>query len=460
MIVGESQRHAGRPELVRARKRQGMSQEEAAEAVGVSPTTWARWERGEQGVRACYRARMAAVFEAEAVEVERWIEGWASGATSSWPAVDCGADSPAATVRSAAHLWRLEMDPSRRQLLATLPFVPSALGEWLVAWDYGTPAESAAQHGTGPIVGLADVARINEARKAFSQMDRQFGSGLVRPVVMRYLNGNVAPLLRGRYDDRVGAELMRAAAGMSWMAGWTAFDVNQHGQAQQHFGQALRLAKAGDDPLMGARVLSTLAQQAVHVEQPTWAAWLARAAVDTARRAEAPPRVMSLMLVKEAWATALQVKFAASQDGHGVKRVERLLTEAESAHAQGVTDRDPAWVAFCDEVELSAQIGRCWSLLGDHRRAADSAEVAITGYGEHLPRSAQFNRVHAAEAYLEMGELEQALASARAAIPMTKALTSVRSVELVRQFAGRLEPYGDSVMVREFRDHLKCELAA
>ncbi|MGJ6961659.1 hypothetical protein ACSDR0_07065 [Streptosporangium sp. G11] len=127
------------------------------------------------------------------------------------------------------------MDPSRRHLLASLPFVPGALGEWLVSWNYGTPVALAARQGAGRVVGLADVARIVEAQRAF--------------------------------------------------------------------GQALRLAKSGDDPLTGAWVLATLTRQAIHLEQGAWAVWLARAAVDTARRAEASPHVMALMLVREAWAT-------------------------------------------------------------------------------------------------------------------------------------------------------------
>ncbi|MEV8638237.1 helix-turn-helix domain-containing protein [Streptosporangium sp. NPDC051023] len=456
----ETRGRVGRPELVRARMRRGMTQEAAAEAVGVAATTWARWERGEQGVRACYRARMATVFEVEAVEVERWIEGWAFGESASWPIADFRDTSVAATVKAVAHLWRLEMEPSRRHLLATLPFVPSALGEWLTSWNYGDPPVTTAHHGSGPVVGLADVARINEARRAFSQMDHQFGAGLVRPVVLRYLNGNVAPLLRGRYDARVGGELMSAAAGMSRLAGWTAFDVNHHGQAQRHFGQALKLAKAGDDALTGAWVMATLTRQAIHLEQSTWAVWLARAAADTARRAQAPPRVMALMLIREAWATALQARPAETGGGHVARQVEGLLVEAERAHAQGVTDRDPEWTVMYEAEELNAEAGNCWRLLGDHRRAAEYAEAAVAGFGARLPRSAQLNQVHAAEAYLEKGELEQALDSARAAIPAAKALSSARSVELVRRFAARLEPCGGSMMVREFRDYLNAELAA
>ncbi|WP_329083877.1 helix-turn-helix transcriptional regulator [Streptosporangium sp. NBC_01469] len=458
--MGELCGGKGRPELARARKRRGMTQEAAAEAVGVSAAAWGRWERGEQGVRAYSRQRIAAVFEVDAMEVERWIEGWAFTATSSWPNADFGDGSQAATVKAVTHLWRCELDSSRREMLAALPFVPAALGEWLVSWSYGVPVESTAHHGSGPLVGLSDVTRINESHRAFGQMDQRFGAGVVRPVVMNYLNSSVTPLLRGRYNDKVGAELMVAAAGMTELAGWTAFDLGHHGKAQHHFGQALKLAKAGNDLLAGAWVLMTLTQQAIYLQQPRWAEWLARAAVDTARRAGAPPRVMALMLVKEAGAMASRTKGDATPDGHVAKQVERLLAEAERAYDQGSDDRDPEWLASYGRPGLVAAMGCCWQQIGEHRRAAAFAETAIQGYDGRFIRAVQFVQANAAEAYLGTGELEQGIARARAAIPAIKALASPRLVERLRQFAGQLEPYKGSMMVREFRDHLNHELAA
>ncbi|WP_326640461.1 helix-turn-helix domain-containing protein [Streptosporangium sp. NBC_01755] len=458
--MGKAGGGKGRPDLLRARLERGMTQEEAAAAVGVAVGTWGRWERSEQGIRPHSRRKIAAVFEAESAEVEQWIEGWALGETSSWPVAEYGDTSTAASVKSAALLWRYEMDESRRHLLATLPFVPSVLAGWITAWNYSDPPQAVAQRGNRRKVGQTDIDRINEARKVFSNLDDQFGAGLVRPTVVRYLDTTVTPLLRGRYDDQVGSALMSAAAGMTWLAGWTAFDLNQHGQAQQHFGQALRLAKTGNDPLTGVWILVTMTSQALHLEQAALAVWLARAAADTARRAQASPHVMALMLTKQAWATAMQSGAAETHDRHGAKQVERLLVEAERAYAQGTIDRDPAWIARYDEAEFKAQIGRCWSLLGEHRRAADCAEAAVAEFGNRFPRSVQRNRLHTAEAYLGMGELEQSLAAARAAIPATKALTSARSTDLIRQFADRLEPYRGSMMVREFRDHLNHELAA
>ena len=110
-------------------------------------------------------------------------------------------------------------DPSRRRILAALPFVPSVLGEWLLAWAYDPPEMTRARMGAGPSVGVEDVRRVNEARQAFAQMDHQFGGGLVRPAVVDYLNTQVAPLFGGCYSDDVGGQLMTAAAGMTRLAG-------------------------------------------------------------------------------------------------------------------------------------------------------------------------------------------------------------------------------------------------
>ncbi|MEV7969013.1 helix-turn-helix domain-containing protein [Sphaerisporangium sp. NPDC088356] len=450
----------GRPELARARRRMGMSQDAIAEALWVSPTTWSRWERGRQEIRPVYRARMAEVFGVDPVEVERWVEGGAPVDTEAWLMPDFSDMSLAATVETARRLWRCDVDPERRHLLAALPFVPAALGSWLSAWSYGAPVTSAAYQGSGPVVGLSDVQRIVEARQAFGQMDHQFGAGLVRPAVVDYLNTTVAPLLRGRYNDKVGAELMTAAAAMTQMAGWTAFDLGHHGLAQYYFGQALKLSKAGSDALTGVWVLTSMTQQAIWLEHPSQAVWLARAAVDAARRAQAPPRVMAPLLVREAWTTALQSRQADTMDAHAARQVEHLVAEAERAFAEGSTDRDPAWTMWSDEPELGSEIGLCWELLGKYELAADRADFAVREFLVRRPRSAQINRMNAADAYLGMGEVEQAVDSARAAIPMARSLTSVRSVERIRKFSERLEPYAATVQVKEFRAHLDSELAS
>ena len=444
----------GRPELVRARKRLGMTQVEAAEALLVTPTTVSRWERGTREIRPVYRARMAAVFGVSAEQIERWLESTEPVDTELWPWPDFTDMSLASTVKSAERLWRSELDLQRRHMLAALPFVPDVLNGWISAWSYGSSMDSTANQGTGRAVGLSDVQRIEEMRQRFTQIDYVYGGGLVRPAVVDYLNTTVAPLLRGTYDDKVGAALLTAAAEMTLFAGWTAFDIERHGQAQHYYGQALKLAKAADNPLAGARVLSTMAHQAIHLNKPEQAILLARAAVEAGRRGQASPQAMALLLVREARATALKTNPAKSGDRHAAKQIARLLVEAERAHAQGARDGDPQWVHAFDEPELAAQAGIILHLVGDDDRAAERLEHSVQAFATYRPRSSHLNRVNAAEAYLSRGELEQALDHARAATSGATTLTSPRLVEHIKRFDKRLKPYETSIRVREFRAYL------
>ncbi len=343
-------------------------------------------------------------------------------------------------------------------MLAALPFVPGVLDGWISAWIHGSAFEPTAHRDAGPAAGLADVRRIEEMRKWFSQIDYVYGGGLVGPAVIDYLNTTVAPLLYGTYDDKVGSALFTAAAELTLFAGWTAFDTEHHGQARHYYGQALKLAQSANNPLAEARVLSTMAHQAVHLNKPDQALLLAQAAVAAGRRAQASPQAMALLLSREARATALKTKPAKSGDRHAAKQITRLLVEAERAHEQGGRDSDPRWVLEFDEPELAAQVGIILHLAGDDDRAAERLEHSAQAFATYRPRSSHLNRVNAAEAYLSMGELEQALDHARVATAGAAALTSPRLVEHIKRFDKRLMAYEKSTQVREFRAYLEHKI--
>ncbi|MFC7734213.1 helix-turn-helix transcriptional regulator [Actinomadura keratinilytica] len=448
-----------RPGLAAARKRLGMTQEQAAEAAGVSTTTWARWEQGTQDLRANSRARLVELFGVSPEEVDRWVDGEQFESVAPWLSSGAGYASMAVTVESCVELWRWDVDPARRRILASMPFVPAVLGEWLLSWRLDPGDETRARTGSGPSVGVEDVQRIQQAHTAFDQMDRQFGGGLVRPAVVAYLDDQVTPLLNGKYTDEVGGQLVTAAALMTALAGWEAFDLGMQGLAQMHYGQALKLAKAADDELTAARVLSIMAQQAIDLDQPQWAVRLAAAAHRAGLQAQAPPRVVAMLLLREATAAALSVASADNRDAHTEKRVRRLVSSAETTFAKaGPNDEEPAWIMYFGPAEFAAQAGYCWQLIGDHKSAIACAETAVRGFGSRFPRAAQFNTVHVATSRLGLGELDGALESAKAAIPMANTLTSRRSLDLVKAFDAKLGPYRGEQKVKEWRDYMRAEL--
>ncbi|MFI6295969.1 helix-turn-helix domain-containing protein [Nonomuraea sp. NPDC050790] len=459
-----------RPGLIQARLHRGLTQEQAAEHVGVSISTWARWERGTQNIRPYYRKVLAEQWGAKPNEVDAWFQ--VTACSSLTPCAEmaiggAGLVEPmlhASSVETARQLWRLEMDTSRRHLLAALPFMPSLLSEWLVSWAFDPPATAASggvrTEQTVRQVGAADVARVREARQAFSQMDHQFGAGLVRPAVTDFLDSQLSVMLAGTYSNDTRGELLSAASSMTQLAGWMAYDLGYHGQAQRHYGQALNLAKAADDQLIAAYVLTALAQQACDLGHGRWALRLATAAGDAGRRADAPPKVKALLMLRQARAEAVTAQTADQRGAHARRQVGLLLSQAERHFSQGQSDRDPPWSTSLGQAELAAEAGYCWQRVGEHRKAADLAEQALAGFGTSYARSTQFNRVHAAHAYLDLGDLDHALSLAIPAIPAAKELTSARAVAHIRDFASRLTPHARLTAVQDFNDMLHDSLAS
>ena len=446
-----------RSKLIAARDAADLTQEQAAEGVGVSVTTWIRWEGGKTDVRRTNRDRIAELFEVPRSEVDQWIDEVAEPVP--WEPSKATFVSMADTVETVSELWRWDVDPTRRRLLGVLPFLPASLSEWLLSWSLDPSAETRAHTGSGSSVGLEDVQRIHVDMQAFDQMDRQHGGGRIRPAVVSYLNHQVTPLLDGTYSDEIGAQLMSAAALMTALAGWEAYDIGAHGLAQIHYGQALKLAKAADDSLTAARVLSILAQQAIDLRHPKLAVRLASAARQAGLRAEASPRVIAMLQLREATATALGVVLAESRDAHAAERVRRLIGMAEATFASiSSSDREPTWIAYFTPAELVACAGCCWEMIGEHHRALDCAEQAVRDLGAGFPRAIQFNTVHAATARLGLNELDQALISAKKAVPMANTLTSRRTVELVKAFDKKLDPHAEEPRVRDWRDYLRTEL--
>lgn len=458
--AGARRRH----ELAAARRRRGWSQEDAAERVNVATSTWARWERGEVCPQASQRADLAAVFGVPLEEVARWID-WVEEQPVDPLTLLLGGDvnqsTLAAIVEGARELWRTDVDPSRRALVSALPFVPAALSEWLLSYIVDPAPESRAHVATSVrTVGMEDVHQVHDAVDAFMVMDHRFGGGLVRPAIVDYLHTRLAPLLAGSYSDEVGSRLLTAAAVMTGLAGWEAFDLGQDGLAQAHYGQALRLAKAADDPLTAALMLASLAQQAVDLQQPELAVRLARAARMSGDQGNAGVRLRATLMVREARATAVAIDLAETPDPHTVSRVERLLGKVEASFADFSDDNEePHWAYDLDETELTAEAGCVWRMIGHYRRAEACAVHALEGFDAAFARSRQFNAIHRGEALLGLGELDAALDSARQSVALASGLQSARSVALLQSFDAQLEPHAREPKVRQWRKDVRAAVS-
>ncbi|MFB6718012.1 MULTISPECIES: regulator [unclassified Streptomyces] len=309
----------------------------------------------------------------------------------------------------------------------------------------GVPRQRQSDRGPGQRVSGGDVAALRSVGELFRTLDNAYGGGHARQALVRYLEHETEPMLRGTYGEATGRRLFSAAAELTRLAGWTSYDIAAHGLAQRYFVQALRLAQAAGDRAYGSYVLVTMSRQAVYLGHGREAVQLARVA-QQGIGSSAPPVVQALLHAVEA-------------RGHGVlgdarpctaslARAERAL---ESARAG---DEMPHWARYFDEAQLADEFGHCHRDLQQYRAAAQHAERSLELRAPAYARSRLFCRVVLACARLGLGELDQACELGAEAAQQAAEMRSVRATEYVRDFERRLEPFRDAVAVRAYRERV------
>lgn len=294
-------------------------------------------------------------------------------------------------------------------------------------------------------VSAGDIKALRSVGELFRALDHAYGGGHARQALVRYLEHEVEPMLRGTYGEAAGRRLFAAAADLTRLAGWTSYDIAAHGLAQRYFVQALRLAQAAGDRAYGSYVLVTMSRQAVYLGHGREAVQLARVAQQGVG-SNAPPVVQALLHSAEARGHGVLTEVRACTAS--LARAERALETARPG------DDTPYWARFFDEAQLADELAHCHRDLQQFRAAAQHAERSLQLRGAGFARSRLFCRVVLATARLGLGELEQACALGAEAALQASEMRSVRAHEYVREFERRLEPYRDAAAVRGYRDRV------
>lgn len=292
-------------------------------------------------------------------------------------------------------------------------------------------------------VGRGDIAAIRAVGDLFRALDHAYGGGHARQALVRYLESEAEPMLRGRYGEQIGRALFGAVADLTRLAGWTSFDIAAHGLAQRYFVQALRLSQAAGDRALGGYILVTMSQQAVHLGHGREAVQLARVAQQGVGTA-VPPAVQSLL-------------HAAEARGHGllgdVRACTTALVRSERALGTGRPgDELPSWARYFDEAQLADEFAHCYRDLQQWRTSAQHAEKSLRLRSPAYARSRIFCRLVLATARLGMGDLDEACTMATDALRAAGEMRSARSLEYVRDFHRRLTPYRGSPVARAFEE--------
>jgi hypothetical protein len=257
---------------------------------------------------------------------------------------------------------------------------------------------------------------------------------------VQFLHNEVSSLLSGTYTETTGKELFAAAAELTKLAGWMAYDDERHGLAQRYLIQALRLAKTADDQALSAEILAAMSHQATYVGRPSDAVDLARAA-QVAARGAGLGTLESECHVVEAHGHAARSEAAACA---------KSLLAAESAFS--VDGEPPAWLEYFDEAYLAAKIAHCFRELRDDDRTSSFAQQSLRMSDGYL-RGKAFNLCVLASAHVR-NDPHEAVRLGDEAAAIIETLASRRTHSYLRDLAQRLYPQNQLPEVADFRQRV------
>lgn len=180
--------------------------------------------------------------------------GAGHGLNQPWPA-------PAA-VEALAEVVEAEAVDRRQFLVLVGMTLTSAAHEWL----FGPARVVASLHGER--AGHELIDDLEHVIGTKRHRDDAIGGGTLLPSVREDLRLVVSMLRNAACPEDVGRRVHGVAAEMGRLAGWLAYDSDQHALAQRFWLAALRAAHVSGERATGANVLGFMSVQAALSERP------------------------------------------------------------------------------------------------------------------------------------------------------------------------------------------------
>jgi tetratricopeptide (TPR) repeat protein len=352
-------------------------------------------------------------------------------------------------VSRAAAFWRSE---ARRPPASDGRPLLNGPGAIAPVFEWENPPEDqdvSSSHGRRAVTA-ADVLIVVEARARYEQMYRRVGGTPVRPRVIEFLNGRVAPLLRESYDDATGRRLLRAAGGLVAIAGICMYDTDRQATAQRYFFDSLRLAKASGDRGFGGYIVALLANQSMCMGRYRQVIQYAETAIRGAQGALSPALTSDLC--------TLQAK-AYARMGHRAQCHEQMH-QAESMAGRIRLSEEPPETGYVQPGLAELQHAEALRQLGDLTAAQTYAEQALTTADQCHLRSQVHRFATLAMILAARGEPEAAADAGHRMLARAHGMESHRIRDRVAGVARAIGAGGDTLTAREFAERAKDQLTA
>ena len=312
----------------------------------------------------------------------------------------------------------------------------------------------------GRRVGATEVAAVQQMAVQFRNLDRRLGGRRVMPLIIDYLTTTVHSYLRsGTSSERTRKAMLVAAADLTRLAGWVAFDAGDM-QADRYLTQAVTLSELAGDKAFSADVLVPMGNQLVHLGCRQRAAGasalyggqvveLAAAGLSATRRCGSPVG-QAILHVLEAHGHAL------TGDEHATAQ---SLLAAERTIGQADPADQPPWIHGFDRAQVASDAMWCYRNLGKPHEAIRFFEEASAVPGGHA-RSRCLTQITLASIRAQQQEIEEACRVGYEALSLAGSIPSVRVRDTIQSLLDDLAPFSAKREVREFNQAARRALAA
>lgn len=342
---------------------------------------------------------------------------------------------------------RHEDNVDRQQFLRTIGAGVAAMGSARII-DMFTFTEPTP---VPPVVGATEVAEVRAAAQAFGSWDARYGGGFVREAVMAQLRFAVQ-LLNARCSERTRAELLSAVGYLGHVTGFMAFDAYAHDDARRIFRFALGCAEDAGDWHLRAKILSSMARQAIWCGDPDSGLTFSEMALVRSDRLAATEQAM----LHTARARALGKLQRFQETAMAVGNADEAFGHAEPAN-------DPPWMAYYDAAQHAGDTGHAlWELAIQGRFITDATtrlEMAVRGHGDTAARSRAISQTKLASLVMVTGDPVEAAGLGSSALEAATPIKSRRAADDLRVLSGYARAHQQVDEVTELRGRIESAVA-
>ncbi|MBP2477634.1 hypothetical protein JOF53_006506 [Crossiella equi] len=296
-------------------------------------------------------------------------------------------------------------------------------------------------------IGADDVERIRMQATVFSNMDAAYGSLLIREAVNAQMTYAIA-LLDAHCEPDIKSRMLSAVGYLAHTFAFSAFDRYDHDYARELFGFACGYAEQAGDWHLRAKVLSSMARQAIWCGDLESGLTFAELGLVRADRLTATERAM----LHTARARAL-AKLRRAQDAAAA------VGAADEEFSKARPHNDPPWMAYYDAAQHAGDTGHALYdtavlgglFVGEARHRLAQAAVA---HDEGHARSRAISQTKLASLTMATGDPVEAAAIGHQAVIWSGTVRSQRAADDLRELRRLALPYARKEPVRELQSQI------